>query len=608
MVELNQQHTSSLKKKEIKPDTSSNNSSSSEDDSAERKAERKRLKKLSRETESPKEKAERKAAKKERKLLKRKRSADGESVPLQLNTEIAENTFKNLLDDEKALKKRKQSLPEQGETVDPVEFRKQNNMTIVGNEESGTHRPYPCPAPVLTFKKAPCINDTLLNIFKESGFTKPSPIQSQAWPICMEGRDIISVARTGSGKTLGFLMPTFAQIKRVQKLPVVLSQDEKYGNNGASNNNGACKPLAVVLAPTRELAMQIDVEAANYGRALGIRSVCIYGGQSKWFQISQMQRKKPQIIIATPGRLNDLCNLKKINLKNVAILVLDEADRMLDMGFEPQLNEIRGHMSPQVASNNRPLPSSGKCDRFSRQTMMFTATWPKCIERIASTLLHNPVQINVGNVGVLVANEDVTQQIIVLDERDKKEKLLEILKGLPKDNKTIVFTMMKSTCDRTANNLWNLGYNCDAIHGDKEQRDRTKIMARFKSSEVPLLFATDVAARGLDVKDITHVINYDFPRAKGKGGIEDFVHRIGRTGRAGAKGTAITFFTSENKGNARQLVELLKRAKQEVPPELEALVQRGWKRGGSAGGRGRGRGRYNNNFRRGGGRGGWSKR
>jgi ATP-dependent RNA helicase DDX5/DBP2 len=593
---------------------------------AERKAERKRLKRMQRENETKEERKARKAAKRDRKKLKRKRDND---EPAPLNTEITQQFVEKrikLLHQENELKKKLQESKNITTTLSPTEFRKENNMTIVGKDENGIHQ-YTCPPPILTFEKAP-FERTLLTEFKKSGFSKPSPIQSQAWPICMEGRDIISVARTGSGKTLGFLLPTFAQIKRVQGLPDKQGQDYMYNKTLSYSNNknytpNICKPIAVVLAPTRELAMQIDVEASHYGKAQGLNSVCIYGGQSKWFQISQMQKKKPQIIIATPGRLNDLCNINKISLQNVAVLVLDEADRMLDMGFEPQLEEIRSHMSPQVAPRLRPLPSSGKCDHFSRQTMMFTATWPKSVERIASSLLHNPVQINVGNVGVLVANEDVTQKIIVLDESDKREKLLEILKSLPKDNKTIVFTMMKSTCDRTANHLWNLGFNCDAIHGDKEQRDRTKIMARFKSSEVPLLFATDVAARGLDVKDITHVINYDFPRAKGKGGIEDFVHRIGRTGRAGAKGTAVTFFTKENKGNARQLCELLKRAKQDVPPELEALIQRGWKRnGGGNSGRGRNGGRgsrgYNGGNRRSGGggrmggrargRGGWSSR
>ena len=617
----------------INYDSSSDDTNSTRGDTlskTERKANRKKLKQLQRANETKEERKARKAAKKARKELKRKRS-DETKLP-SLNTEIttsskdtqsftsenvhAETKRIKLLHGEKILKEQTALKKKEG-ILTPTEFRKANNMTIVGKDESGKHL-YTCPEPIFTFDKAP-FERTLLKVFEQSGFKKPSPIQSQAWPICMEGRDIISVARTGSGKTLGFLLPTFAQIKRIESLPYKATQEEIYGkyNNNSRNftpSSHVCKPIAIVLAPTRELAMQIDVEASNYGRAQGINSVCIYGGQSKWFQISQMQKKQPQIIIATPGRLNDLCNINKINLQNVAVLVLDEADRMLDMGFEPQLNEIRSYMSKQVEGSARPLPSSGKCDRFARQTMMFTATWPKSVERIASSLLHNPVQINVGNVGVLVANEDITQKIIVLDESDKKEKLLQILKGLPEGNKTIVFTMMKSTCDRTANNLWNMGFNCDAIHGDKEQRQRTKIMARFKSSEVPLLFATDVAARGLDVKDITHVINYDFPRTKGKAGIEDFVHRIGRTGRAGAKGTAITFFTKENKSNARQLVELLKRAKQNVPEELEALIQRGWKRGGSGGGgrKGYGRGRGGkggrNRQRGGGGRGGWSRR
>ena len=590
-------------------------STSSEADSSAHlsKVERKAAKKALRANETKEERQARRAAKKAAKLLKVKTPVE-QSKKRKLDSEITLDSVPSATDNEHGQTKRakveaaaafEQSLLQSATgnaMVSPDEFRKANHMNISGFDELGQNA-YSVPDPVMTFSDAP-FSEVLLKLFAAAKYEKPSPIQSQAWPICMQGRDIISVARTGSGKTLGFLLPVFAQIKRIEKLPYLPTEAEKiYGRP----TNGPTEPYAIVLAPTRELAMQIDEEAQKFGKAQGIRSVCIYGGQSKWFQISQMTRSKPRIIIATPGRLNDMCNMGKISLKKVAVLVLDEADRMLDMGFEPQLDEIRRHMPSQVTGSERPLPSSGKCDHCSRQTLLFTATWPKSVERIARNLLVNPIQLNVGQTGVLVANEDVKQEIIVLEEDQKKDRLTEILKSLPENSKTIVFTMMKSTCQRTANNLWDAGYNCDALHGDKEQRDRTRIMAAFKSGEVPLLLATDVAARGLDVKDITHVINYDFPRTKGKAGIEDFVHRIGRTGRAGAKGTAITFFTRENKNNAGELVKLLKRAKQDVSPTLEALVVQNSRRGCSGngngrrfGGRGRGRGRGG-----GGGRGGW---
>jgi len=428
------------------------------------------------------------------------------------------------------------------------------------------------------------------------GFVIPTPIQSQAWPICMQGRDMISVARTGSGKTLGFLLPTFHHIGRLEGLD-------------SSRDRPVNEPLVIVLAPTRELAMQINVEAEKFGRLQGINSVCIYGGESKWHQISKMKRMRPKLIIATPGRLNDLCQQRKVGLKRVGVMVLDEADRMLDMGFEPQLDEIRSHMLPQITGADRPLPSSGQCGPTARQTLLFTATWPKSVERIANKLLHNPIRLHVGKSGVLVANENICQEIIVLPQSEKHDRLLKIVSDLPKVNKTLVFIMRKSDCDKISNEMWEKGYNCDAIHGDKEQWRRTKIMAAFKNGRVPLLFATDVAARGLDVSDITHVINYDFPNTKGKAGIEDFVHRIGRTGRAGATGIAITFFTRDNRKNAHQLIQLLKRAKQPVPDALQAMSssrggRRGWGGWGGRGrGRGHGRGKARGGFRYGAGRG-----
>lgn len=357
------------------------------------------------------------------------------------------------------------------QSIAPQDFRKKNDMEIEGMDEKGL--PFTPPTPIMTFKQAP-FSPILLRLFDKEGFVIPTPIQSQAWPICMQGRDMISVARTGSGKTLGFLLPTFHHIGRLEGLD-------------SSRDRPVNEPLGIVLAPTRELAMQINVEAEKFGRLQGINSVCIYGGESKWHQISKMKRMRPKLIIATPGRLNDLCQQRKVGLKRVGVMVLDEADRMLDMGFEPQLDEIRSHMLPQITGADRPLPSSGQCGPTARQTLLFTATWPKSVERIANKLLHNPIRLHVGKSGVLVANENICQEIIVLPQSEKHDRLLKIVSDLPKVNKTLVFIMRKSDCDKISNEMWEKGYNCDAIHGDKEQWRRTKIMV-CRSYQLFILF------------------------------------------------------------------------------------------------------------------------
>jgi ATP-dependent RNA helicase DDX5/DBP2 len=377
-------------------------------------------------------------------------------------------------------------------------------------------------------------------MLEKTGFEAPTPIQAQAWPICKQGRDIISVARTGSGKTMGFLVPVFERIRELQALV-----------RGRPPYTRDCRPYAVVLAPTRELAMQIGVEASKHGKFLDVQTVVVYGGAPKGGQIGDLMRWKPPLVIGTPGRLNDLVNgspgrVPALNLSNVSMLILDEADRMLDMGFEPQLNEIVEKMPQQLTGTARPLPSVG-CQPNSRQTLMFSATWPKSVQKIASRFMVNPVQLNVGKSGVLVANESVTQHIEVMTESEKLPRLRVLLKNYGIDDKVIIFCTTKRGCERVANTLWDEGINCDALHGDKDQYTRTRIMGAFKAGRVPVLLATDVAARGLDVKDVKVVINYDFPHAKGNAGIEDYVHRIGRTGRAGAEGKAYGFFTAEIK-------------------------------------------------------------
>lgn len=395
---------------------------------------------------------------------------------------------------------------------------------------------------------------------------------------------MICVAKTGSGKTCGFLLPALHDFVKSGGRP-------KNQRPMDMANNG---PMLLVVAPTRELAVQIMEESVKFGRAAGARSICCYGGSNKYPQIAAFQRGI-EIVIATPGRLNDLLEMGKANLSRVKFLVLDEADRMLDMGFEPQIRSIVAQVPDK------------------RQTLLFSATWPKEIQRLAHDFLTDPIQINVGEVDALVANKDITQKIHMMREDEKPDKLKEILTDLikvaedegvveepapgalrrpvdlggKKHAKVIVFVAKKINCHELANQLWSDGFAVDSLHGDRAQWERTKVINAFKDGTLRMLIATDVAARGLDVKGIGVVINYDMPG--GVNGVEDYVHRIGRTGRAGAKGVAHTFFCgSKDRKSATQLVEVLGKSDQEIPPELQAMARPRF--GGRGGGRGRGRG------------------
>ncbi|KAJ6799468.1 putative DEAD-box ATP-dependent RNA helicase 14 isoform X3 [Iris pallida] len=360
----------------------------------------------------------------------------------------------------------------------------------------------------------------LLKEVQCAGFSAPTPIQAQSWPIALEGRDIVAVAKTGSGKTLGYIIPGFVHLKRLC-------------------NNSKIGPTVLVLSPTRELATQIQEEAQKFGRSSSISSVCLYGGAPKGPQLKELYRGV-DIVIATPGRLNDFLEMKSVNLDQVSYLVLDEADRMLDMGFEPQIRKIVNAIPPR------------------RQTLMFTATWPKEVRNIAADLLVNPVQVNIGNIDELVANKSITQYVEVITPMEKQRRLEQILRSQQPGSKIIVFCSTKRMCDQLARNL-NHQFGAAAIHGDKNQSERDSVLSQFRSGNSPILVATDVAARGLDVKDIRVVVNYDFPT-----GVEDYVHRIGRTGRAGAKGEAYTFFCDQDSKYASDLVKILEGASQQV--------------------------------------------
>jgi len=358
-------------------------------------------------------------------------------------------------------------------------------------------------------------------------FPKPTPIQSVSWPYLLSGRDVIGVAETGSGKTLAFGVPAIDKI---------VKKGDKKG----------IKVLAV--SPTRELASQIYDNLTNLTSKVGLKCVCLYGGVPK----DQQRRDvtKAQVVIATPGRLIDLMNEGAVDLSNVNYLVLDEADRMLEKGFEDDIKNIMR----QTTNKNR-------------QTLMFTATWPKEVRELASGYMNEPVKVSIGNRDELSANKRITQIVEVVEPFKKETKLLNLLKqyqsGDKKDDKVLVFALYKKEASRIERLLMNNGYKVAAIHGDLSQQQRTQSLENFKRGQSNLLLATDVAARGLDIPNVKTVINLTFPLT-----VEDYVHRIGRTGRAGAYGTAHTLFTEQEKHLSGALINVLKGANQPVPDDL----------------------------------------
>jgi ATP-dependent RNA helicase DDX5/DBP2 len=394
-------------------------------------------------------------------------------------------------------------------------FRMGNHIIVQGRDP---------PKPIRTFEEA-SFPDYILSELLAQKFERPTAIQAQGWPVALKGRDLIGLAETGSGKTLAFLLPAVVHINAQPFL---------------ERGDG---PIVLILAPTRELAVQIQTECTKFGHSSRIKNTCIYGGVPKGPQVRDLQ-KGVEIVIATPGRLIDMLEARKTNLRRVTYLVLDEADRMLDMGFEPQIRKIVSQIRPD------------------RQTLMWSATWPREVQALSREFLKDPVQTNIGSMQ-LSANHRVTQVIDVCQEQEKRLKLLKLLEQIMDGSKILIFTETKRGADMLTRQLRMDGWPALAIHGDKCQSERDWVLAEFKEGKNPIMIATDVAARGLDVKDIKYVINYDFP-----GSAEQYVHRIGRTGRAGAAGTAYSFFTPANYKLAKEIVEILAEAAQPVPPQL----------------------------------------
>ncbi|KAJ5133388.1 RNA helicase (Dbp) [Penicillium atrosanguineum] len=434
-------------------------------------------------------------------------------------------------------------------------FRKEKNMAIKGTD---------VPRPVENFDEAG-FPQYVLSEVKAQGFDAPTAIQSQGWPMALSGRDVVGIAETGSGKTLSYCLPA---IVHINAQPLLAPGDG---------------PIVLVLAPTRELAVQIQAEITKFGKSSRIRNTCVYGGVPKGPQIRDLSRGV-EVCIATPGRLIDMLEAGRTNLRRVTYLVLDEADRMLDMGFEPQIRKIIGQIRPD------------------RQTCMWSATWPKEVRQLASDFLNDYIQVNIGSEG-LSANHRITQIVEVMSDFEKRDRMIKHMEKVMEDrsNKILIFTGTKRVADEITRFLRQDGWPALSIHGDKQQNERDWVLNEFKQGKSPIMVATDVASRGIDVRDITHVLNYDYPNNS-----EDYIHRIGRTGRAGASGTAITFFTTENAKQARDLVSILTEAKQQIDPRLAEMVRYGGGGGGGGrwGGRGRGRGGWGGRGRGGGGGGG----
>ncbi|KAI4877534.1 hypothetical protein NFI96_015813 [Prochilodus magdalenae] len=462
------------------------------------------------------------------------------------------------------------------------QYRRSKEITVKGRD---------CPKPVMRFHEA-SFPSYVMDVINKQNWTDPTPIQGQGWPLALSGKDMVGIAQTGSGKTLSYLLPAIVHINHQPFL---------------ERGDG---PICLVLAPTRELAQQVQQVAAEYGRASRLKSTCIYGGAPKGPQIRDLERGV-EICIATPGRLIDFLEAGKTNLRRCTYLVLDEADRMLDMGFEPQIRKIVDQIRPD------------------RQTLMWSATWPKEVRQLAEDFLKEYVQINVGALQ-LSANHNILQIVDVCSDGEKEDKLLRLLEEImsEKENKTIIFVETKRKCDDLTRRMRRDGWPAMGIHGDKSQQERDWVLNEFKFGKAPILIATDVASRGLgavleagpwhdtsrffggawssiagvlpflpanqiayrgawevvratDVEDVKFVINYDYPNNS-----EDYIHRIGRTARSQKTGTAYTFFTPNNMKQAHDLVSVLREANQAINPKL---IQMAEDRGGrSRGGRGGG--------------------
>ncbi|KAI8872982.1 DEAD-domain-containing protein [Ramicandelaber brevisporus] len=442
------------------------------------------------------------------------------------------------------------------------------------------------PEPITDFKDSK-LDPVLMENIKLARYTTPTPVQKHSIPVATSGRDLMGCAQTGSGKTAGFLFPILSMA--FERGPPPLDDADAQGGRGFGGRSRKAYPFALILAPTRELASQINDEAKRFTYRSWVRPNVVYGGADIGQQLRSIEQGC-DLLVATPGRLVDLLERGRVSLKRVHVLVLDEADRMLDMGFEPQIRRI-------VEGEDMP-------DMSTRQTLMFSATFPREIQMLAQDFLSDYIFLSVGRVGS--TSENITQRIEYVEDNEKKSVLLDMLSMTEKGGLTLIFVDTKRMADHLNNYLLDHNFPATSIHGDRSQREREYALDTFRSGRTPVMVATAVAARGLDIPNVTHVINYDMPND-----IDEWVHRCGRTGRAGNVGLATSFFNQGNRNIMKGLVELLTEAHQEVPEWLQNMVrEESWGRGG---GRGRGRGGRGSHGSRdyrqgnfaGGSRGGW---
>ncbi|KJE89266.1 DEAD box ATP-dependent RNA helicase [Capsaspora owczarzaki ATCC 30864] len=389
------------------------------------------------------------------------------------------------------------------------------------------------PRPIKNWSQCGVNALTLKILTDKCKFEKPTPIQAQAVPAVMSGRDLIAIAKTGSGKTLAFVLPMIRHI---------LAQPPLSADDG---------PIGLILTPTRELAVQTYTECKRFAAPNQLRTVCLYGGSAITEQIADLKRGA-EIIVCTPGRMIDMLTANSgrvTNLRRVTYLVLDEADRMFDMGFEPQVMRIVNNIRP------------------ARQTVLFSATFPRSMETLAYKILHHsPLQIIVG--GRSIVSKEIDQHVLVIPEAEKYLRLLELLGVWQEEGSVIVFVERQEAADMLLKSLYASGYPCLSLHAGLDQGDREETLIAFKAGDVRLLIATSVAARGLDVKELKLVVNYDAPNH-----YEDYVHRVGRTGRAGRKGTSYTFLTPEQGRFAGDILNALQLSGANVPEELKQLKE-----------------------------------
>lgn len=365
----------------------------------------------------------------------------------------------------------------------------------------------------MLFKELQLI-EPILKALETEGYTVPTPIQQQAIPLALEGRDLLGCAQTGTGKTAAFAIPILQLVYQA-----------------IQNGNRSKTIKALVLTPTRELAIQIDESFAAYGRYLYLKHQVIFGGVSQVPQVNAL-RNGVDILVATPGRLLDLMQQGYIRLHEIDFFVLDEADRMLDMGF---INDVKKIVAK--------LPAK-------KQTLFFSATMPTEIEKLSSTLLHNPAKVEVTPVSSTV--EKIEQAVYYVEKDQKKHLLIHLLKDKAIQT-ALVFTRTKHGADKVVKELSRVGISAEAIHGNKSQNARQRALSNFKAGTTRILVATDIAARGIDVDQLSHVFNFELPNVP-----ETYVHRIGRTGRAGASGMAVSFCDAEERAYLNDIQKLIK--------------------------------------------------